>query len=270
MFAIVLVVCGMSVRGQELYVFSEPASNMPSKSISVKYSGKFLKNTHHTNRTEQRHTPELMFGLNKNWMVHGSVSFSDMYSSNLRWESARLYTKYRFLSNDDVHRHFRMAAFGTASGSRNPVEYDELSLDGDQGGIQAGVIATQLWNKLAVSGTGSVLQVLADRPKVFPDNHTYSSFNYSLSAGYLVLPFEYTSYRQTNLNVYAELLGQRSLDKKLYFIDFAPALQLIFNSIYKLNLGYRFQLGGNMNRMSNNSFHISFESIFLNALKRKA
>jgi hypothetical protein len=270
MLGIVLVVCGMSVRAQELYVFSEPASNMPSKSISVKYSGKFLKNTHHTNRVEQRHTPELMFGINKNLMIHGSVSFSDMYSENVRFESARIYTKYRFLSNDDVHRHFRMAVFGAASGSRNRVEYDELSLDGDQGGVQAGLIATQLWNKLAVSGTGSVLQVLSDKSKVFPDNNTYTSFNYSVSAGYLVLPVEYTSYRQTNLNVYAEFLGQKSLDQQLYFIDFAPALQLIFNSTYKLNFGYRFQLGGNMNRMSDNSFHISFESIFLNALKRKA
>ncbi len=264
-----LVFGGLSLRAQELYVFSDPASNVPAKSISIKYSGKFLKNTHHTNRVEQRHTPEVMLGLNKNWMLRAAASFSDMYTSNVRFESARLYAKYRFLSNDQVHKHFRMAAFAELAGSRNDVQYDELSLSGDQSGVQAGIIATQLWNKLAVSATGSVLQVLSDKPKVYPDNNTYTSFNYSLSAGYLVLPFHYTSYKQTNLNLYAELLGQQSLDQKRFFVDFAPAVQLIFNSAHKVNFGYRFQLDGDMQRMSKNSFHVSVESLFLNVLNRK-
>jgi hypothetical protein len=64
-----------------------------------------------------------------------------------------------------------------------------------------------------------------------------------------------------------EILGQRSLDRKLYFIDLAPAVQLIFNSSSKLNLGYRFQVSGNMSRMSNNSFLLSYEWVFLNAFK---
>jgi hypothetical protein len=108
----------------------------------------------------QRYTPEAMFGLSKKWMVHGGATFSDMYSNGLRGESVRLYTKYRFLSNDDVHQHFRMAAFALASYSRNKPRYNELNLGGDQSGIQAGVIATQLIHKLAVSGTASLTEVL--------------------------------------------------------------------------------------------------------------
>ena len=62
------------VHGQELYVFSEPASNMPTNSISAKMSAMF-SNDNHSSRTLQRYMPEVMFGLNKNWMVHGSETF---------------------------------------------------------------------------------------------------------------------------------------------------------------------------------------------------
>jgi hypothetical protein len=270
LFSVVMLTALTKIAAQELFVFSEPASNMPSKSISAKYSLKLMKVKLHGTRIEQRHSPEIMLGINKNLMIHGGVSFSDMYTSQLRFESARLYAKYRFLSNDDVHRHFRMAAFAQASGSRNDLHYDELSLEGDQSGIQAGIIATQLWNKFALSATVSAIQVTSEKPKAFPDFYPYQAFNYSLSGGLLVLPLEYTSYKQTNLNLYAELIGQQSLDKKLHYIDIAPAVQLIFNSTYKLNIGYRFQLKSNMYRMAENGFHISFESVFLNALKRRA
>ncbi|MET0300171.1 MAG: hypothetical protein ABW036_10430 [Flavitalea sp.] len=262
---VILIVSVSVLPAQELFVFSEPASNMPSKSVGVKYSGKFLKHKeHHKEMIQQRHGAEIMYSFNKKWMLHGGVSFSDMFTSNLRWESAKLYAKYRFLSNDQVHKHFRMAAFGQISGSRNPLRYDELSLDGDQSGVQAGLIATQLWKRFALSGTVGGLLLLNDREKTYPDNNTYSALKYSVSGGLLILPIRYKSYKQTNLNLYGEFLGQQSLDKGRYFVDFAPALQLIFNSAHKLNLGYRFQLDGNASRMANRSFHISFESLFLN------
>lgn len=264
------ITAGTNLVAQELYVFSEPASNMPSKSLTAKYALKLVKVTAHETRVEQRHSPEIMFGLSKNWMLHVAASFSDMYTSQLRYESARLYAKYRFLSNDEVHRHFRMAAFAEVSASRNDLHYDELSLEGDQSGIQAGIIATQLWNKFALSTTVSAIQVTSQKPKAFPEFYPYQAFNYSLSGGLLVLPLDYTSFKQTNLNIYAELIGQQSIDKKLHYIDLAPAVQLIFNSAHKLNLGYRFQLKSNMYRMAENSFYISFESVFLNALKRRA
>jgi hypothetical protein len=93
--------------------------------------------------------------------------------------------------------------------------------------------------------------------------------NYSLSAGYLLLPREYTSFRQTNLNLYAELLAQQTFDRKTHYIDLAPAVQFIFNSISKLDLGYRFQLSGNMQRMAKQSVLLSYEYTFLNVGKRK-
>lgn len=255
----------MMAESQELFVFSEPASNMPARSISAKYSARLLEG-YHSRRLEQRHTPEIMLGLNKNWMLHAATTFSDMYSSNIRWESVRIYAKYRCLSIDDVHKHFRIAAFAEAAHSANDLFYDELSLEGDQSGVQGGLIFTQLLQKLAVSATASFLQVTTPKAKPFAEAYPYQAFNYTASAGYLILPVNYTDYKQTNLNVYAELIGQQTLDRKRYFIDLAPALQLIFNSNTKLNIGYRFQLNSNMHRMAERSWLVSFERTFLNAL----
>lgn len=270
MLMVVMMVFVNHIKAQELYVFTEPASNMPAHSISTKYSGKFLKGLH-SDRIEQRHTAEIMFGLNKKWMLHGAVTFSDMYSSNVRWESVRMYAKYRFLSFDDVHQHFRMAAFFQASHSRNTPYYDELSLEGDQSGIQAGIIATQLVNKFAVSATVSNVQLLQSSRwnKDFPQAYAYQAIDYSLSAGYLLFPRSYTNYKQTNLNLYVELLGQRTYDLDYYYLDIAPAIQLIFNSNAKLNIGYRVMLNSDMHRMSDRSWMISFERTFLNSLKSR-
>lgn len=263
-----LLVAYATCSSQELYVYTEPASNMPAKSISAKITGKFLKG-YHSNRTEQRIMPEVMLGLNKNWMLHIGTTFSDMYSSNIRWESVKLYAKYRFLSNDDVHKHFRMAAFAEVAHSVNPVFYDELSLDGDQSGVLGGLVATQLINKLAVSATVSYLHVTTERPVYFPEVYPYDAFNYTASAGFLLLPFNYTGYNQLNVNLYTELLGQQLLDKKMYYVDLAPAIQFIFNSNAKLNLGYRFQLNSDMHRMSTKQWLVGFEYVFLNALRGK-
>src|SRR5262245_49048905 len=115
----------VSIRAQELYVFSEPASNMPSKSVSFKLTSRFADNEE-VGIVNQRYTPEVMFGLNKNWMIHASTSFSDFSSTGLSWESLRGYAKYRFFSNDDIHKHFRMAAFADASYSRNNDVYHEM------------------------------------------------------------------------------------------------------------------------------------------------
>ena len=267
------VLCSLVAKGQELFVYTEPASNMPAHSLSPKLSANYIgKLQGNQNRFMQRYTPELMFGISKKWMIHLGGTFADMHTSNFRWESIYLYAKYRFISKDELHSHFRMAAFADASYSRSPYHYDEISLQGDKSGVQAGIIATQLWNKLAVSATISHIQALDesrnDKVQYIP-SRIYQAMNYSLSAGYLVLPLEYVDYKQTNLNLYAEVLAQQSLDRKAYYVDLAPSMQLIFNSNSKLNIGYRFELNGDMQRMTSSSWLISFERTFLNALKRK-
>lgn len=268
----VFIIGSVGSSAQELYPYTEPASNMPSKSLSVKLGSMFGKGQH-SNRILQRYSPEIMFGLSKKWMAHGNLSFSDMHQSNFYFESARLYAKYRFLSFDELHKHFRMAAFASAAYSRNHLDHNELNITGDQSGVQAGIIATQLWHKFALSGTLSITELIDEKRsnKSLPQQYAYEAMNYSLSAGYLVFPRNYTNYDQTNVNIYAELMGGRNLDweHEKYYFDLAPSVQFIFNSTSKLNIGYRFQLKSDIYRLMKNSWMLSYEYLFLNALKKK-
>jgi hypothetical protein len=211
-----------------------------------------------------------MFGLSKKLMIHAGVTFSNMHTSKTKYESVYIYGKYRFVSKDDVHKHFRMAVFAEGSVSENSYDYDEVSIVGDRSGIQFGLIATQLINKLAVSGTISHTQAMDPSRYdkfIYSPERLYKSINYSLSAGYLLLPREYESFDQLNVNIYTELLGQRTLDRNTFYLDLAPSLQFIFNSNSKVNLGYRFQINGDQHRMEK-SFLIGFEHTFLKALKK--
>jgi hypothetical protein len=255
---------------QELYVFTEPASNMPTRSLSFKLTGRY-PDSKLNNYFKQRYIPEIMLGVSKKVMVHVSGAMSDYYSVKIRPESLKGYIKYRFLSNDEVHRHFRMASFLEVSYSRNKFLYDEFTLDGDLSGMQFGLIATQLVNKFAASATLSYMQGFAQM-----EHHMHSDegdhlsmFNYSLSAGYLLLPKNYTSYKQTNLNLYLELLGSKGTNHKHYYVDIAPAVQLIFNSTTKVNMGARFQMSGNMVRVGERTYQVSLEHTILNVFKKR-
>ena len=272
LFILVLLFTAFRMSGQELYVFSEPASNVPAHSLSVKLTNHFVTSDKIYGRFSNRLMPQVYLGVSKKFMVAAGGTFANMHTPNFRYESVNLYAKYRFLSKDELHKHFRMAVFAEASSTRAPFHYDEITLMGDKSGVELGVIATQLWHKLALSGTVAHTQVLHEsrtNKVLYIPARNYQSMNYAVSAGYLVLPKEYKDYRQTNLNLYAELLAQQTLDRSTYFVDLATAMQLIFNSNAKLNLGYRFQLSGNMQRMTSNSWLISFERTFLGALKKK-
>src|SRR5688572_18998401 len=96
------------LHAQELYVFSEPASNMPAHTLTLKTSAQLGKERHHFEGNSRRFIPEVMLGINKKLMIHAGTTFSNMFSEETRWESVYLYGKYRFLSFDDVHKHFRM------------------------------------------------------------------------------------------------------------------------------------------------------------------
>jgi hypothetical protein len=272
LIVLIILFSALTSGGQELYVFSEPASNMPAHSLSAKLTGHFVTNDKIYGRFTQRYMPEVMFGVNKKLMAHLSTTMSNMHTNNFRFESVAVYAKYRFLSKDDIHKHFRMAVFADASKTKAPFHYDEISLMGDKSGVQGGLIATQLWNKLAVSSTLSFTQVL-DKSRndkvIYIPSRSYQAMNYSLSAGYLLFPMEYTDYKQMNLNLYTEILAEQTLDIKKHYIDVAPALQFIFNSNSKLNIGYRFEVSGDMQRMATTQWLVSFERTFLNALTKK-
>jgi hypothetical protein len=260
-----------STCAQELYVFAEPASSLPAHALSVKLKNHFTAKNEFFDRLSYRLAPQVFMGLSKNMTLRIGSTFSNMYTYNPKLESANFYMKYRFLSSDAVHRHFRMAGFFEAAKTSSPFHLDEINLGGDRSGVEAGLILTQLWHKLAVSSTVSHSQVLDPYrwdKGAHAGRHAFQSLQSVISAGYLLFPRAYTSYKQTNLNVYLELLTQRLLDQNRYYVDIAPALQLIFSSQAKLNVGYRVELASDMERMMRRYWLLSVETTFLGALKK--
>jgi hypothetical protein len=242
-----------SGQAQELYVNTEPASNMAAKSGGIRLENQGYFSPDFKNRT----TLELMYGVNKNWMVHGTAYVSDFYQQRQRFEGVSAYAKYRFYSADTVQRHFRMAAFAKAASIRNPLPNQEISLEGDNTGLQGGLVATQLLHKLALSGSVSYLHAFENRGGNRPA--TRNGIGYTLSAGYLLLPQQYTNYKQVNLNVYAELLGKTNPGQAQHYLDIAPAAQLIFNSVLRVDFSYRTPLTNRMVRNTQNMYLVRVE-----------
>jgi hypothetical protein len=238
---------------QELYVNTEPASNMATGSLGIRLENQGYFKPKYKNRT----TLELMYGVNRNWMVHGSLYASDFYRTGQKLEGGSVYAKYRILSIDSVQRHFRLAAFGKAAINRNPVPNREIVLEGDNSGFQTGLVATQLLHRLALSASLSYLHALDN-----PDGNkplVQDAIGYTLSSGYLLLPKTYTSYEQTNFNIYAELIGKVNPGRGENYMDVAPAVQFIFNSTLRVDLSYRTPLWGNMQRNTKNMYLVRLE-----------
>jgi len=270
----------LGLFAQELYVFTEPASNMPAKSIGVRLTNEGMFTPDFRNRS----IAEVMIGLNKNIMFHAQGFLSDM-DGKYKAEGTSFYVKYRFLSLDGEQSHSRAAFFGRISSSRRRVASEDINLEGDDAGIQGGLIFTQLLHKLALSATvGYSKSLRQEEHLMYLDSHGMPGMNmpsmsrktpdeilsYSLSSGYLVLPFVYKNYNQPNFNLYFEILGKTNPANGHSYVDFAPALQLIVNSKTRFDLGYRFQAAGNMEgRYLKNMYLARVEFNFFNALSKK-
>lgn len=251
------------VYSQELYVFTEPASNMPAKSVGVRITNEGMRNPNFMNRT----ILESMVGLNKNFMFHLQGFASDM-DGKYRVEGGSLYAKYRFLSIDELKSHFRAAAFARVSTSKRPTFTEDINLEGDNTGWQAGLVFTQLIHKLALSATAGYSQVFKDADRQIGIHQPDGVINYSLSSGYLLLPFVYKNYNQPNFNLYFEVLGKTNPANGKSYLDLAPAVQLILNSKTRIDLGYRFQAYGNLEqRYLKNMYLARVEFNFFNVLK---
>src|SRR6187402_1985918 len=153
LLAVALVAMAKPVFAQELYVNTEPASNMATHSVGVRVENQGYFNPVYKNRS----TLEIMYGASKSLMVHGSIYQSDYYQNHQHFEGGSAYAKYRFLSVDSVQSHFRGAVFVKASSINNSLYNQEISLEGDNSGLQSGVVFTKLAHKLAVSGSASYL-----------------------------------------------------------------------------------------------------------------
>lgn len=252
------VLAGWSAGAQELFVYSEPASNMPAGSTGLRLTN-WMMNETATGRINYHLIPEIMWGVNKELMVHAE-GFVSNRGGQLSAEGVGLYAKYRFFSRDHVYRHFRMAAFGRLATNNGDIHQETIQTNGHNTGCQAGLVGTQLLHKLAVSAT-AYYEYAADNfgNHELPAGASRTAVNYILSAGRLMLPRHYTNYRQTNVNLMVEIIGQSLPDAGKHSLDIAPSMQFIIHSQARLDIGYRHELCSSMLRTAPNGLLVRFE-----------
>jgi len=265
LWIVLLFACSVT-QAQELFVVTEPASNMPAKSLGLRL-GNYLMKESNSSRYDYHLVPELMWGADKNLMLHADAFLSNQEKS-FSAEGGSFYAKYRFLASDKVHAHLRMAAFARYSFNNSNIHQEEIDLYGHNSGYQAGLITTQLLHKVALSSTVSYVRATDNGSgNKMPSSNAKDAVNYSLSFGELILPRSYTSYGQTNMNFMLELLGQTLGSNGKSYLDAVPSVQFIFNSQARIDLGYRRQLYSSMQRTSPNGVLLRFEYLLFNAFR---
>ena len=252
--------------GQELFLLTDPASNVPANSLNVNVLQSLFKEKFKTGNIYQL-TPEVTYGLNRNLMFRASAFVSNR-DKDLVTEGASFYSKYRFYSSDDLNSHFRMAVFGRYSFNNSEIQQEEIEIMGNNSGFETGVVATTLIKKLAISSTISFEKAFDNKPNhPFPDNLGDNATNYTLSFGQLMYPKTYTSFKQTNINLMLEFVGQTINENGRSYLDVAPVIQFIFNSQARLDLSYRHELMSSMTRSAPNGVYLNLYYTFFNLKK---
>ena len=283
-----------SVSAQELFPVADNASNIPKSAMGVRVFDEGYKEA---GLFRNLMGIKMMYGISSKLSVYATATVSDIHEKNLPFDfithnhgntpndstrtpqqgvpypyvfnSIDVYAKYRFLSSDGMNSHFRMAAYGEASQVAVPSHEAEPDLLMHTSGYGAGVIATYLKKHFAASLTTGFIIPSAYQGNTYdkyggtyPTTITYgNAVNYSLSLGYLLFPKNYKDYRQTNWNIYCELIGKAYAAAKatqydgpfagaiLYklpvttpilkagqYLDIVPGLQCIINSAYRIDI----------------------------------
>ena len=262
----VFAVLSFILHAQELFVVTEPASNMPTGTVGVRIAQSYMKEKFKTGYNYHV-MPELMWGKSKNLMLH-AASFVSNRNGNLFLEGGSAYAKYRFYSIDDVHSHFRIATFARASINRADIQQEEINTMGRNSGFELGFIITKLINKIAIGSTVGFEKAMNNTNKnKFPTTATSNAGNYTLSIGKLIYPKKYTSFKQTNINIMLEVVGQSLLGNGKSFLDIVPSLQFIINSQARVDIAYMQQLYSSMIRTAPNGIYLKLEYSFFNVTK---
>lgn len=263
---IFIAISCQNVFSQELFVVTDPASNVPANSLAVNVMQSLFKEEMKSGYN-YHFMPEVTYGLNKNIMFRASAFISNR-SNQLVTEGGSFYTKYRFYSSDDLNSHFRMAVFGRYSFNNADIHQEQIEILGHNTGFEGGFVATKLIKKLAISSSVSFEKAFDNKPDYpFPDNMGDNATNYTLSFGKLMYPKKYTSFKQTNINFMVEFVGQTINENGKSYLDVVPAIQFIFNSQARLDLAYRQELISSMVRSAPNGFYFNLYYTFFDLTK---
>jgi hypothetical protein len=263
---VILFLMVAQMQAQELFVVTDPASNVPANSLSVRVSQSVFEQQFE-NGFNYHLMPEVTYGLNKNLMIRASAFLSNR-NNQFAAEGAGLYAKYRFFSTDDLNSHFRLAAFGRYSFNNSDIHQDQIEIMGQNTGFETGLVATKLIKKVAISSSLSFEKAFDNQPNYpFPSELGNNATNYTLSFGKLMYPKKYTSFKQTNINFMIEFVGQTINENGKSYLDVVPAIQFIFNSQARLDLAYRRELMSSMMRTAPNGIYLNLEYNFFNIIK---
>ena len=221
-------------RAQELFPMTEPASNVPKGTLGIRL---FAETFNEVDRIRNLFAVRMMYGITPRLTVMATPNVSNHHSKLLppdfpvhntpqigvtlpyRFNGVNLFAKYRFVSRDGPNSHLRMAVYGEYGLLKVAHDEAEPSLLDDNSGWGGGIITTYLKNHFAGSFTGGIIHAFKYKGEVpdiipqlpgVPATVTYrNAYNYSLSFGYLLSPKVYKDYKQTNWNIYVELMGKR-------------------------------------------------------------
>ena len=211
--------------------------------------------------------PEVTYGFNKSMMFRATAFVSNRNTS-LVTEGGSVFTKYRFFSSDDLNSHFRLAAFGRYSFNNSDIHQEQIEIMGHNSGFETGIVATKLIKKIAISSSVSFEKVLDNTSKnPFPNSQGDNATNYTLSFGKLMYPKKYTSFKQTNINLMFEFVGQTINENGKSYLDVVPAIQFIINSQARIDLAYRQELESSMLRTAPNGVYFNLYYTFFNITK---
>ena len=138
---------------------------------------------------------------------------------------------------------------------------------GMNSGYEAGLVATQLIKKVALSSTVSYGHAFDNNNYNFPDTQGNSALNYTFSVGKLMYPKKYTSFKQTNINTMLEFVGQTITENGKSYLDVVPSIQFIINSQARVDFGYKKELYSSMERLTSDGFLLKLEYTFFNVTK---
>ena len=259
-FILFLLIHTYILSAQELYINSEPASLIPkgTKVVRLTNSNIFLDGSNIMGSIGNAFivTPSLSYGISKKIMLSGSIQFANKpyeqdMTPNFGLNGFKIYSKQRILSTDKQKYHTRLSSFIKYSYHEDKFMKDNIDIDLQDTGFELGLIGTQLINKLAISITTAITRIsnidekLTQGSTVKWQTTNLNTFKNSISAGYLLFPRKYKSYKQTNLNLYLEYLTSTILSKeypdiyKKFISTIAPGIQFIIMSRSRLDFGYK-------------------------------
>ena len=267
LFVIILFLCFFQSKAQELFLLTNPASNVPKNTMIVRGMNSFFQRT--ADKSISYHfMPEVEYGISKKLMLIAN-GFISNEENKVNFEGASLLAQYRFYSNDEAKKHFRMAIWSRIALNNAEIHQEEIELNGHNTGIRLGLTGTQLLHKTALSSTVSYQKALNNFSNEFPQNYSADAVDYTFSIGQLMLPKQYKNFNQTNVNLMVEMLGQTHLTNRKSFLDIAPVIQFIFKSKARLDIAYRQQLYSTMYRTQPNGIIINFQYNIFNVVKKK-